>query len=122
MLYRMHFQKIVLIMAIVLLIIILLVIGVTLSKARREDTWPPIVGECPDYWIDMSGNGEECFNSNSLGRCNKPDDANNNVMNFNQLPFTGNDGNCSKYRWATSCGVTWDGITSGVKNPCDASS
>jgi hypothetical protein len=121
MLYRMHFQKIVLIIAIVLLIIMLLVIGVTLSKAR-EDNWPPIVGECPDYWVDMSGNGEECFNSNSLGRCNKPDDANNNVMNFNQVPFTGNDGNCSKYRWATSCGVTWDGITSGVKNPCDTSS
>jgi hypothetical protein len=121
MLYRMHFQKIVLIMAIVLLIIILVVIGVTLSKSRREDNWPPIVGECPDYWVDMSGNGEACFNSNSLGRCNIPSDTNNNTMNFNQSPFTGNDDNCSKYRWATSCGVTWDGITSGVKIPCDSS-
>ena len=122
MLYRMNFQKIVLIMAIVLLIIILVAIGVTLSKSRREDNWPPIVGECPDYWVDMSGNGEECLNSNSLGRCNISNGLNKNAMNFNQLPFTGDNGNCSKYRWATSCGVTWDGITSGVKNPCDTSS
>ena len=124
MLYRMNFQKIVLIMAIVLLIIILVAIGVTLSKSRREENWPPIVGECPDYWVDMSGNGEACVNSNSLGRCNIPNDANANAnaMNFNQAPFTGDNGNCSKYRWATSCKVTWDGITSGVKNPCDTSS
>ena len=121
MLYRMHFQKIVLIIAIVLLIIMLVVIGVTLSKSRTENNWPPIVGECPDYWVDMSGNGEACFNSNSLGRCNIPGDKNNNTMNFNQSPFIGNDGDCSKYRWATSCGVTWDGITSGVKIPCNKS-
>ena len=122
MLYRMHFQKIVLIMAIILLIIILVVIGVSLSKSRIENNWPPMVGECPDYWVDMSGNGEECLNSNSLGRCNISNGLNKNAMNFNQLPFTGDNGNCSKYRWATSCGVTWDGITSGVKNPCDTSS
>jgi hypothetical protein len=123
MLYRMHFQKIVLIIAIVILIIMLVIIGVTLSKSRTKNNWPPIVGECPDYWVDMSGNGEACFNSNSLGRCNIPGNTNNNnTMNFNQSPFTGNDGNCAKYRWATSCGITWDGITSGVKNPCDSSS
>ena len=121
MLYRMSFQKIVLIIAIVILLIILVVIGVTLSKLRIEE-WPPTVGECPDYWVDMSGNGEACFNSKSLGRCNKPDDKNKNEMNFNQSRFTGNDGNCAKYRWATTCGVTWYGITSGVKNPCDTSS
>jgi hypothetical protein len=40
-------------------------------------------------------------------------------MNFNQSPFTDDDGDCAKYNWANSCKVTWDGITSGVKNPCD---
>jgi hypothetical protein len=115
----MNFQKIVLTMATVLLITILVVIGIFLSKASIEQTWPPIIGECPDYWIDMSGNGEACFNSKSLGRCNIPSDSNLNTMNFNQSPFTGDNGNCSKYNWATSCKVTWDGITSGIKNPCD---
>ena len=42
-------------------------------------------------------------------------------MNFNQSPFTGDNGLCSKYNWATGCGVTWDGITSGISNPCDTS-
>lgn len=118
----MNFQKIVLTIATVLLIVILVVIGLTLSKANVDENWPPIVGECPDYWVDMSGNGEACFNSHNLGKCNLPSSNNPNTMNFNQPPFTGANGNCSKYNWATKCGITWDGITSGVKNPCDTSS
>jgi hypothetical protein len=39
-------------------------------------------------------------------------------MNFNQSPFNTSNGTCAKYTWATNCGVTWDGITSGVPNPC----
>jgi hypothetical protein len=115
----MNFQKIVLTIAIILLIVILVVIGVALSKASVEEKWPPMIGECPDYWVDMSGNGEACFNSKSLGRCNVPSADNKNTMNFNQAPFTGEDGNCAKYTWANACNITWDGITSGVKNPCD---
>ena len=115
----MIFQKIILTIATILLIVILVVIGVSLSKASVEDTWPPIVGECPDYWVDMSGNGEACFNSHSLGRCNIPSEGEKGTMNFNQSPFTGDNGLCSKYNWATSCQLTWHGITSGVKNPCD---
>jgi hypothetical protein len=114
----MGFQKIVLVIAIILLIVILVVIGLALSKATTE-SWPPVVGVCPDYWVDLSGNGEACFNTHSLGRCNIPGEKGKNTMNFNQSPFTDDDGDCAKYNWATSCKVTWDGITSGVKNPCD---
>lgn len=117
----MIFQKMVLTAAIVILIIMLVIIGMSLSKASYEDTWPPIVGDCPDYWVDMSGNGEACLNSHSLGRCNVPTEGENGTMNFNQSPFTGDNGTCSKYNWATGCGVTWDGITSGISNPCDTS-
>ena len=117
----MNFQKIVLTVAIVILIIILVIIGLTLSKANAEEEWPPVVGDCPDYWVDMSGNGEECFNSHSLGRCNVPSEGEKGTMNFNQSPFTGDNGECSKYNWANTCQITWDGITSGVKNPCNTS-
>ena len=117
----MNFQKTIITVAIVILIIMLVVIGMALSKASNSETWPPVIGECPDYWVDMSGNGEACLNTHSLGRCNIPSESNKATMNFNQNPFTGENGTCSKYKWATACQVTWDGITSGVKNPCDTS-
>ena len=119
----MNFQKTILVVAIVVLIILLVLIGYTLSKSDASETWPPIVGSCPDYWIDLSGNGEACFNSHKLGTCNLPGDGkdNNNTMNFNQSPFNTSTGVCSKYKWANNCKVTWDGITTGISNPCDTS-
>ena len=115
----MSFQKAVLTIATVFLIFWLVLIGLALSKSTEDQQWPPVVGACPDYWVDMSGNGEACFNSHSLGRCNVPTEGEKGTMNFNQSPFTGSDGTCAKYNWATACGVTWDGITSGVSNPCN---
>jgi len=115
----MSFQKIILMIAIILLIIILVIIGIALSKASDSEIWPPLVGACPDYWVDLSGNGDACFNSKSLGRCNVPTSGDKGTMNFNQAPFNSETGNCSKYNWATACQVTWDGITSGVPNPCN---
>jgi len=115
----MNFQKIVLTIAIILLIVILIVIGISLSKASDSEIWPPVIGACPDYWVDLSGNGEACYNSHNLGRCNIPSNGENATMNFNEAPFNTENGNCAKYTWSNGCQVTWDGITSGVKNPCD---
>ena len=112
------FQKTVLIIAVIFLILFLVLIGVALSNSSSEQEWPPIVGVCPDYWVDLSGNGSECFNSHNLGTCNNPTTSDKNTMNFNQDPFTGTNGDCSKFNWATKCGVTWDGVTYGVQNPC----
>lgn len=117
----MTFQKIILTISVIALIIILIIIGMGLSKGAKDISWPPIVGECPDYWVDINGNGESCLNTHSLGKCNVPSEGEEGTMNFNQAPFTGDNGDCAKYRWATTCKVTWDGITSGVKNPCDTS-
>lgn len=96
----MNFQKIVLIIAIVFLIIMLIVIGITLSNAIENADWPPIVGKCPDFWVDLSGNGEACFNSHSLGTCNIPSAGNPNTKNFNESPFTEDNGECKKYTWS----------------------
>ena len=90
----MGFQTIVLVVSIIVLIIILVIIGITLSKASYEEQWPPVVGECPDYWVDMSGNGEECFNSHSLGRCNVPSEGEKGTMNFNQSPAKESASSC----------------------------
>jgi len=116
----MNFQKIILIIATVILILLLIIIGISLRNSSESMAWPPIIGDCPDYWVDLSGNGGACLNSHSLGKCNLPgNDKEKNTMNFDNAPFNSANGLCAKYKWANSCGVTWDGITSGVKNPCD---
>lgn len=113
-----NFQGIVLTIAIVVLIIVLVFVGIALSKSKKTAQWPPIVGNCPDYWMDRSGNGTSCFNYQSLGTCNKPSSDDDNVMNFNTSPYNTPEGNCAKYTWAKNCGVSWDGITYGAPNPC----
>lgn len=116
------FQKIVLYSAIIILIITLVILGVTLSYAKDNQVWPPIVPECPDYWVvDGSGNNTTCINVKDLGTCQATGDNKHLTMNFNNSPFTGSNGTCSKYTWAKKCGVSWDGITYGVSNPCQTS-
>ena len=110
-----NFQRIVLIVAALIFIIALSLIAYSMHKSHNNTVWPPVVGQCPDYWIDLSGNGDSCSNVMNLGTCNVK------TMNFDVAPYTGAGGSCAKYKWAVGCNVTWDGITSGVQNPCDIS-
>jgi len=116
------FQKTILFAAIVILIIALLFIGFALSASQGQ-TWPPMVPSCPDYWtIDGSGNNTTCVNVKDLGTCPAQSGQQHLTMNFNNSPYTGSNGTCAKYTWATGCDVTWDGITYGVSNPCQTTS
>ena len=110
-----NFQNSVLIFASVLLVICLLIFLYIIIKNKYSSTnnWPPLVSNCPDYWVDSAGNGSNCINSKDLGTCKEP-------MNFTVAPYIGDSGACSKYNWATTCGVTWDGITSSDINPCSS--
>jgi hypothetical protein len=112
------FQKFVLISAIIILIIALVFIGITLTYSK-EQQWPPMVPECPDYWImDGSGNNSTCINMKDLGTCPPKNGDKHLKMDFNDPVFTGSNGTCAKYTWAKKCGISWDGITYGVNNPC----
>jgi hypothetical protein len=116
------FQKIVLFSAIIILIIALVIIGIALMYSKNQE-WPPMTPECPDYWIvDGSGNNTTCTNMKDLGNCPAQSGNQHLVMNFNGPAFTGSQGLCNKYTWANKCGVSWDGITYGVENPCQNSS
>jgi hypothetical protein len=116
------FQKIVLYSAIIILIIALVIIGVALSYAKDSQAWPPVLPNCPDYWVaDGSGNNATCINLKDLGTCSATGENKHLIMNFNQSPFVGGDETCAKYTWAKKCGVSWDGITYGVNNPCQSS-
>lgn len=107
------FQTTLLIVALVILLIVLLVIGGSLKAAHANPKWPPMVPNCPDWWIsDSSGNDTRCVNVKNLGTCSEK------TMNFNTAEFIGSNGPCAKYNWANKCKVSWDGITYGVNNPC----
>jgi hypothetical protein len=109
------FQKIVLITAIIILMIVLAFIGVSLRAGSKYD-WPPIIPECPDFWIsDGSGNDQRCINNKDLGDLQQ---CPLKIMNFNVSPYIGDNGLCQKYTWANKCGQSWDGINYGVSNPC----
>lgn len=114
-----NFQRTIIIVAFGLFIISLAIVGYVLYFAKNSSIWPPLVGDCPDYWIDISGNGGQCVNVMDLGTCNTK--GTHSTVDFTQAPYIGVGGTCAKYNWATGCGLTWDGITSGVLNPCDLS-
>lgn len=115
------FQKIVLFSAIIILILALVLMGITLSSGSSAD-WPPVVPECPDWWVaKKSGSNSVCVNTRDLGTCATPSNgAEHQIMNFNTSTFTGTNGMCAKYNWANKCNVAWDGITYGVANPCES--
>ena len=113
------FQKIVMIAASVILIIALSFIGLALYRQKYKSDFPPIIANCPDYWIDVSGNGKECKPdtnpNNQVGNCTSP-------MDFTTPQWNGvGTGNCSKSKWAKSCNLSWDGITNNA-NICGGDS
>jgi len=123
------FKKIVLICAIIVLIISLIFIAVTLNTAKDE-TWPPMVATCPDYWIVNGSDGTTentgmCTDIKDLAdwsQCPPQSGKKHTQQNFNSSAYTGANGTCAKYTWATKCGVSWDGITYGLsENPCQES-
>ena len=97
-----RFQQIVLISAFVLLIVSLGFTTIMLNYAKDDETWPPLMQACPDFWT-MSDDGK-CKNTNNLGTCS----------DMNEMDFTDYDA-CAKYKWTKKCGVTWDGLNN---NPC----
>jgi hypothetical protein len=117
-----NFQKSVLIFATVLLVICLLIVLYILIKNKYSsaDQWPPLVGNCPDYWVDLAGDGSQCSNTLHLGKCNTSlHGKTNTLMDFTKAPYIGQGGACAKYKWANGCGLVWDGITSGNASPCE---
>ena len=117
-----NFQRTTLMIAGIVLLICILLVSFLLVGSSNSQVWPPLIPSCPDYWIDLSGNGGACVNPKGLGICNNSNYDENFYMNFTIAPYIGSNGNCAKYQWATNCKLSWDGITYGVGNPCDPSS
>ena len=97
------FQKTVLGIAIVLLVLALIAFGVILYNNKYSQAYPPVVADCPDYWVDMDGT---CYNQKGLGNASCARRA-----NFSKGAWAGANGMCLKQKWAKACDLTWDGVT-----------
>jgi hypothetical protein len=123
---KMNFQKSVLLVAIILLVICLVLIGIALYNEKFNSDFPPVVADCPDFWVERplsnsddlnsDENKSTCYNVKGLGRSNC-----DKSMDFSGSAWTGNEGICNKYKWATACDLTWDGITNAT-DPCNTNS
>ena len=93
--------------AIVVSIIFLVIVGVKFYLNRYNITFPPVIADCPDYWLDESDDDTiKCVNVKNIGKEGCP-----KTMNFSDSRFKGNNGLCRKYKWAKRCDITWDGIS-----------
>lgn len=60
-----NFQRIVIVIAIIMLIVVMVFIGYALYQQSSDVSWPPQTPKCPDYWmVDASGN---CMKPRDLG-------------------------------------------------------
>ena len=103
-----QFQITVLTIATIILILCLIIIGITLYRSKYSDIFPPVLGNCPDYWLDESkGDSSNCVNVKNLGN-----DGCEKRIDFSKKGGYGStNGLCRKKNWAKSCNITWDGIT-----------
>ena len=106
-----QFQNIIIGVAIISLISLFIIFGVMLYYTKSKEIYPPVVANCPDYWLSQQeGKKQLCYNHLNLGKnsCNK-------TMNFNNEKWKGVDHICKKQQWAKNCDLTWDGITNSSK-------
>jgi uncharacterized protein YxeA len=109
-----NFHKIVLTMATFILIVSLIALAIFFSKAMFEDSFPPVVSDCPDYWdVERDENDNlTCVNNSTINRGKGSEECNNkNIEFFNINGSNSNQQLCTKKKWAQDCKIAWDGIT-----------
>ena len=121
-----EFNKIVLLVATILLISGLIILGIFISNSLKNENFPPVETECPDYW-DVMSNGKckdiQKINSGYAGDCRPADSILTpsttfeiTSSNFTRYGYTADDALiCRKQKWANKCNVHWDGITNNPK-------
>ena len=110
-----NFQIATLIIASIVLLITLSFIAISLRNVKTDSKYPPVVAECPDYWLAGTDDiGNKCVNNHvELGTstCSK-------TMRFSESQWLGETGMCNKKNWAKDCKLTWDGVTNSNKDLC----
>lgn len=68
---KLNFQRVVIIIAIVMLIISLIFIGQTMYNDKKIVKWPPDTKSCCDYHTDCSSSNEAGTKPSYISRCEK---------------------------------------------------
>jgi hypothetical protein len=134
-------------LAIALAILVFSVIVIAIILYTVTDPYPPMVDACPDYWTtstylganeskcdatdfgccsdyatpknDAEGSNcpVKCYNAHDLGKPSSTCTSKPKEMDFSGDIYKGSSGICNKQKWASECGITWDGITN-IANAC----
>ena len=138
-----QFQTVALSIALFILLISLIAIAISLSKTSGK--YPPTVDVCPDYWststylnpksecmktefgccsdgslktdADGTNCAVKCYNTHELGKISSTCTSLPFYIDVNSAEYIGSTGLCNKQKWASQCGITWDGVTN-VSNAC----
>lgn len=110
-----RFQQIVLVVATIILLICLILIGIALYKHRYNEKYPPVIGRCPDYWIDASDTDSNTIickrNNNKNYNQNLNRGTGHDEFTYDSSLLHGNHGICERAEKARKVNLSWDGIT-----------
>jgi hypothetical protein len=102
----MNFYTITIIITVVILLGLLTWIGITMTGAKKQQTFPLTQNLCPDGW---SSNGNTfCTQPRSTISPNRVSDSINSTVT-DILNYPG--GVCGAQRWATQNKISWDGVS-----------
>lgn len=112
------FQKITIIVAIIILIVSLALIGVLMYNTQSENVYPPIEPGCPAYWM---------MKSDDQGRLTCVPPAGDSIPGYStdkvcreplSLDLSSKISRCAALEMAKKCNWSWDGVTN-TSNPCE---
>ena len=139
------FYIIVLSIAVILLILILTLIGILMKQSKKTGgTFPPIVNNCPDYWV-IASDGKSCTIPTKTSSTDAQKNAGSlygsdiilditasgsfptktpgfstsgSTIDFTDAGWSaqGKTSTCAQKQWAQKWGIAWDGITN--NNTC----
>tara|TARA_B100000035_G_C20658800_1_gene404364 strand:- start:165 stop:536 length:372 start_codon:yes stop_codon:yes gene_type:complete len=108
------FNKITLIVSTIILIITLIFMIFYISDSLKNNNYPPVISDCPDYWDIKRDDNDNiiCQNNSNINKGNGISNCNNyNIALFNERGTTYDDIKCAKYNWAKKCNLSWSGVT-----------
>lgn len=101
----MNFQYSILILAIILVIVGSIILSYSIKSSIKSKKWPSYISNCPDYWLDTTGDGTAC-------KSNLVNVSTGTGCYGDQVNFSGKS-LCEKYKISNECGIYWDGINYG---------